>query len=263
MIFPSQDGFWFPTPETCKNLEQLNGIHKRIFDKLFQLKIKGNLSQQKIPNFNANFFTKFICDESILSQLGKTELEKLSIEIHDILSRHRLDIGGNKVFEIKLTPQHDKPMYTRGPSTAIDLREDLLVELSLMQYFGIVTNLPFSNYSSPLFAKRKQSGALRFLIDNRRVNHLIRHYYDSHNFPISTLADASAHLAEKKLFAKLDCSHAYFALRMADPLSVQLLSFNFFSRFLLSPFWLNAWVDLLVCLVHLCESIWKINVSNT
>ena len=129
-------------------------------------------------------------------------------------------------------------MYTQGPLTAIHLREDLLVELSLMQYYGIVTNLPFSNYLSPLFAQRKQSGALRFLIDMRRLNLLIRHDYDSHNFPISTLADASAHLAEKTLFAKLDCSHAYFALRMADPLSVQLLSFNFFSRFLLSRVWL-------------------------
>ena len=90
--------------------------------------------------------------------------------------------------------------------------------------------MPYSKYSSPLFAQRKPSGALRLLIDLRRVNHLIRHDYDSHNFPITTLADASAHLAGKKLFAKLDCSQAYFAVRLADAQSVQLLSFNFFSR---------------------------------
>ena len=141
-----------------------------------------------------------------------------------------MDIGGNTDFTVKLTPEHEKPMYTQGPPSPIHLREDLFVELALMQYYGVITTLPYSKYSSPLFAQRKPSGALRLLIDLRRVNHLIRHDYDSHNFPITTLADASAHLAGKKLFAKLDCSQAYFAVRLADAQSVQLLSFNFFSR---------------------------------
>ena len=160
----------------------------------------------------------------------KKEAEKLLVEFIDIFSRHRLDIGGNTDFTVKLSPEHEKPMYTQGPPTPIHLREDLIVELALMQYYGVITTLPYSKYSSPLFAQRKPSGALRLLIDLRRVNHLIRHDYDSHNFPIPTLADASSHLAGKKLFAKLDCSQAYFAVRLADAKSVQLLSFNFFSR---------------------------------
>ena len=123
-------------------------------------------------------------------------------------------------------------MYTQSPPTPIHLREDILVELALLQYKGIITTLPYSNYSSPIFAQRKPSGALRLLIDLRRANQLIRHDHDSHIFPITTLADASGHLAGKKLFAKLDCSQAYHALKMADPVSVQLL-FRF-------------------CLAHLC-----------
>ena len=47
---------------------------------------------------------------------------------------------------------------------------------------------------------------------------------------MKTLADAIAHLAGKKLFAKLDCSQAYLAVHLADAQSVQLLSVNFFSR---------------------------------
>ena len=62
------------------------------------------------------------------------------------------------------------------------------------------------------------------------MNHLTSHDYDNHNFPIATLVDVNAHLAGKKFFAKLDCSQAYHVLQMADPLSVQLLSFNFLSK---------------------------------
>ena len=121
-------------------------------------------------------------------------------------------------------------MYTQGPPTPIHYRDEVLVELALLQYWGVVTTLKYSKYSSPIFAVRKPSGKLRLLVDLRRINHLIRHDYDNHNFPIATLADVSAHLAGKKYFAKLDCSQAYHVLQMADPLSVQLLSFNFLSR---------------------------------
>ena len=44
------------------------------------------------------------------------------------------------------------------------------------------------------------------------------------------MTDAVHHFAGKILFTKLDCSQAYHCVQMADPLSVQLLSFNFASR---------------------------------
>ena len=44
------------------------------------------------------------------------------------------------------------------------------------------------------------------------------------------MTDAVNHFAGKKLFTKLDCSQAYHCVQMADPLSVQLLAFNFASR---------------------------------
>ena len=99
-----------------------------------------------------------------------------------------------------------------------------------MQFYGIVTLLPNSKYSSPIFAQRKPSGKLRKLIDLRRVNHLLRNDYSDNNFPFSNMTDAVHHFAGKTLFTKLDCSQAYHCLHMADPLSVQLLSFNFASR---------------------------------
>ena len=43
------------------------------------------------------------------------------------------------------------------------------------------------------------------------------------------MADTTAHTAGKSIFCKLDCSQAYYCVQMADPLSVQLLAFNFAS----------------------------------
>ena len=88
---------------------------------------------------------------------------------------------------------------------------------------------PFETLHS-IFAVRKPSGKPRLLVDLRRIYHLIRRDYDNHNFPLATLADVSAHLAGKKIFARLDCSQAFHLLQMADPLSVQLVCFNFLSR---------------------------------
>ena len=99
-----------------------------------------------------------------------------------------------------------------------------------MEYYGIVTLSPNSKYSSPIFPQRKPTGKLRILIDLRRVNHLLRNDYSDSNFPISNMTDAVHHFAGKTLFTKLDCSQAYHCVQMADPLSVHLLSFNFFSR---------------------------------
>ena len=58
----------------------------------------------------------------------------------------------------------------------------------------------------------------------RRRHYFICHDYDNHIFPIAALADVDTYLAEKKFFAKLDCSQVYH--------SVQLLSFNFFLAYL-------------------------------
>ena len=132
--------------------------------------------------------------------------------------------------KVKLTPAHDLPVYVQSPPTPIHLRDEILVELALMQYYGIVTLLPKSKHSGPMFAQRKSSGNLRILVDLRRVNHLFRNDCSNNNFPISNMTDAVHHFAGKSLFTKLNCSQAYHCVQMADPLSVQLLSFNFASR---------------------------------
>ena len=109
------------------------------------------------------------------------QAQDLLLKYHSILARHRLDIGINTDFKIKLTPKHDAPVYAQSLPTPTNLKDNLLVELALMQEYGIITTLPFSKYSSPIFAQWKPNGKLRILVDLRRNNHLIKNDYNQHN----------------------------------------------------------------------------------
>ena len=75
-----------------------------------------------------------------------------------------------------------------------------------MPEYEILTTLPHSKYSSPIFAQRKPNGKLMILVELRRINHLIKNDYGEHNHPVTTIADAAQHMVGKKQFCKLDCS---------------------------------------------------------
>ena len=114
--------------------------------------------------------------------------------------------------------------------TPINLKDDITEELALLHKYAILTTLPFSKHASPIFAQRKLKGRLRLLVDLRKINNVITQEYANNNHPVSTLSDAAQHMAGKSFFCKLDCSHAYHCLRMADYQSLKMLTFNFSSR---------------------------------
>ena len=87
-------------------------------------------------------------------------MQNLLIEYCDTFAKHRFDVGYNTELKVKLTPAHNLPVYVQSLPTPIHLRDETLVELDSMQYYGIVTLLPNSKYSSPIFAQRKPSGKL-------------------------------------------------------------------------------------------------------
>ena len=99
-----------------------------------------------------------------------------------------------------------------------------------MHKYGIITVLPFSKYASPIFAQRKPNEKLRLIVDLKKINTLIADDYTNNNHPVSTLSDAAQHLAGKSIFCKLDCSHAYHCLQMADQRSVEMPALSFASR---------------------------------
>ena len=195
-----------------------------------ELKDKEKLNPQERIEFRNKFVKRFDWTVTLPTETEKQAIEDNSVEYHDIFARHRMDIGMNTDFKVKLTLKDDKAVYSQSLPMPIHLKENLIVELALMHNYGIITVLPFSKYASPIFAQRKPNGKLRLLVDLRKINSLIANDYTNNNHPVSTLSDAAQHWAGKSLFCKLDCSQAYHCLQMADQRSVEMLAFNFASR---------------------------------
>ena len=184
---PDYDKIWFPTPETCKNPANLPPLQMKFFDNISELQQRDSLNPQSNEKDKEIFLKQFDWSKSALNADQIAEMQHLSIECYDIFAKHRFDVGYNTELKVELTPAHDLPVYVQTPPTPIHLRDEILVELALMQYYGIVTLLPNSKYRSPIFAQRKPSGKLRKLIHLRRVNHLLRNDYSDNNFPISNI----------------------------------------------------------------------------
>ena len=177
-----------------------------------------------------HFLRQFDWTDTLLTETEKHAVEDNLVDYHDISATNRMDIGMNTEFKVKLTSNDDKTVYSQSQQMPIHLKEVLIVELTPMQKYGIITVLPFSKYACPNFAQRKPNGKLRVLVDLRKINTLIADDYTSNNHPVSTLSDAAQHLAGKSHFCKLDCSQAYHCLQMADQRSVEMLEFTFASR---------------------------------
>ena len=123
------------------------------------------LNPQDDPESRRQILTNFDWTDSMLQPEEIAKIEDLLVEFHDIFARHRFDIGMNEELKVKLTPKDDSPAYNQNLPTPINLKEYILVELALLQRYGIITTLPFSKYASPIFAQKKPSGKLRLQSD--------------------------------------------------------------------------------------------------
>ena len=97
------------------------------------------------------FLKRFDWTDSLLTESEKQAVEGFLGEYYDIFARHRMDVGMNTEFKVKLTPKDDKAVYSQILPMPILMEEDLTVELDLMHKYGIITVLPFSKYASPIF----------------------------------------------------------------------------------------------------------------
>ena len=219
--------FWLSTPENLCNIEDYTSIQTRILE---ELREKEKLKPKDDAESRMNFLEWFDWTDTLLTETEKQALENILVEYHDIFARHKLDIGMNAEFKVRLTTKEDKAAYSQNSPMPIHLMEDVFVELALLHKYGITTVLPFSKYASAIFAQRKPNGKIRLFVDLRKINTLLADDYNNNIHSVSTLSDAAQHLAGKSLFCKLDCSQAYHCLQMADQRSVKMLAFNFASR---------------------------------
>ena len=222
--------FWLPIPENPGEPEDYTPIQTRTLNELNELEDKENLNPQESTESQNKFLKRFDWTDTLLTETEKQAIEDILVDYHDIFARHRVDIGMNTEFKVKLTPKDDNAVYSQNLPMPIHLKEDLIVELALMHKYGIITVLPFSKYASPIFEQRKPDGKLLLLVDPRQINRLVADDYPKNNHPVSTLSDAAQHLAGKSLFRKLECSQDYHCLQMADQRSLKMHAYIFASR---------------------------------
>ena len=115
-----------------------------------------------------------------------------------------------------------KTMYTRGPLAPNQLLDEVLDELATLKYL---------KYSSTILVERKSSGKLLLSEEIQRMNHSFLILLTIRSYQLQDKRYKDSSRREKVFFAKPDCRQAYHVLKkMADLLSIQLLSFNNSSR---------------------------------
>ena len=76
---------------------------------------------------------KFSWETCVLNDDQKKKFEKFLVEYYDVFAKHRFDVGYNRELKIKLTPERPLVVYVQGPPAPIHLRDEILVELALLQ----------------------------------------------------------------------------------------------------------------------------------
>ena len=176
-------------------------IQKRILTELYALEELGRLDLQVSQKSRNHFLSNFDWTDSTLDQQTQASREDLLVQFNEVFARHRFDIGIKKDYKVKLTPVDERAALSHSLPVPLNLKEDIMAELALLHKYGIIRTLPYSKYASPIFAQRKPKEKLRLLFDLRKINNFISDNYIIKNHPISTLADAAQHMAQKKFFA--------------------------------------------------------------
>ena len=117
------DTFWFPTPENLGKPEDHTPIQARILKELNDLKDNEKLNPQESTESRNKFLKRFDRTDTLLTQLEKQAIEDILGEYHAIFARHRMDIGMNTEFKVKLTPKYDKAVYSQSRPLPIHLKE--------------------------------------------------------------------------------------------------------------------------------------------
>ena len=126
------------------------------------------------------------------------------MEFYDIFAQHRFDIGINTEFKVQLAPLDNRPVYSQSLPAPIYLKDYILVELSLLHKYGIITTLPFSTDASPIITQRKPNGELRLLVDLRKINTPIADDYINNSHPVNIIKDAAPRTAGQTCSAYLN-----------------------------------------------------------
>ena len=114
-----QETYWFPTPEEPGDPATYTPIQQRIYKELLELQELEKLNPNDSETSRNTFFSNFDWSDTTLSPDERQQIDEIFVEFHDIFARHRFDIGINREFKVKLTPNGDRPAYSQNLPTPI------------------------------------------------------------------------------------------------------------------------------------------------
>ena len=150
------ENYWFPTPEEPGDPQTHTPIQQRFLKELRNLQEVEKLDPQDNLESRKQLLANFDWTDSTLSPTEIAQIEELLVEFNDLFARHRFDIGMNEDFKVKLTPNDDSPAYSQSLPTPIILKEDILVELALLQRCGIQQRFHFPSMQVPFLLRKNQ-----------------------------------------------------------------------------------------------------------
>ena len=68
-----------------------------------------------------NILKRFDWADTLLTETEKQAVENILVEYHNVFARHRMDIGLNTDFKVRLTPEDDEAVYSQSVPMPIHL----------------------------------------------------------------------------------------------------------------------------------------------
>ena len=161
-------------------------------------------------------------DLSHLSEEDRKEVLQLVLKHHDAFSSHKFDIGRARHHTHRITMEDKKPIYSKQWRLPQSMAAAINEHIKELTRLGIIKHAS-SRYNSAIFCVAKRSGALRVVVDYRKINAAATpHFYSSR-----TIDDCLNSLAEMKanLFSSLDLTSGYHQLPLAED-SQELTAFT-------------------------------------
>ena len=105
--------FWFSTPEIPGNTEDHTPIQTRLLTEFLEMQRRVKLNPKDDIKSRMQFSKRFDWTNTLLTETEKRAVEDILVEYPDIFARHRMDIGLNTEFKVKLTPKMMKLFTAR------------------------------------------------------------------------------------------------------------------------------------------------------
>ena len=113
----------FPTPKNLGKTEDHTPIQKRILEELRELQEREKPNPKEDVESRMKILKRFDWTNKLLRESEKHAVENILVEYHDVFARHRMDIGMNMEFKVRLTPKYDKAVYSQSLPMPIHLKK--------------------------------------------------------------------------------------------------------------------------------------------